>query len=98
MITFLEANLPNFLATFSTNDSVLFLVSKVNPNYRKTGHIFKRIKTEPLQPQAQLYAKPKTEQDKARILQLPAAALTYQLLQVACGYQRDQKCYLQCIL
>lgn len=52
---------------------------------------------EPLQLQAQLLAKAEAEQDKSSLLQHPAAALTFQFLQVACGYQRDQKCYLQCI-
>lgn len=50
--------------------------SELNLSQRKTDHIFKRIKTESLHPQAQLYAKLKAEQDKARILKLPAAALT----------------------
>lgn len=63
----------------------------------ETDHICKRIKTEPLQSKAQQYAKAKVEQDKARILQPPAAALSSQLLQVAWCYQRDEKCYLQCI-
>lgn len=40
-----------------------------------------------LHPQAQLHVKLKAEQDKARILKLPAAALTHQI-QVVCGFQK----------
>lgn len=90
----------NFLATFSTNGSACFLISNWigTESQRKTDHIFKRIKTESLHPRAQLYTKLKAEQDKARILKLSAAALAHQILQVASGYQKEQKCYLQCLI
>lgn len=91
----------NFLATFRANGSTCSWYqteSELNLSQRKTDHIFKRIKTESLYPQAQLYAKLKAEQDKARILKLPAAALTHQILQVAFGYQKEQKCYPQCLI
>lgn len=64
--------------------------SELNLSQRKTDHTFKRIKTESLHPQVQLYAKLKAEQDKARILKLPAAALTHQILQVVFGYEKEK--------